>query len=138
MKVCSTCKQPKPLEAFNKKSANADGRERYCKECHRARNRTHYDGNKHAYKTSARRFKHQLIDWFQSYKATLHCVACGETKPWRLAFHHRDPAEKDVEVSVMVANHRSRECIMREVEKCDVVCHICHSDIHHEQNRSLV
>ncbi len=138
MKVCSTCKQEKPLEAFNKKSTNVDGRERYCRDCHRARNRAHYDDNKDAYKASARRFKRELIEWFQAYKATLKCAKCGETKPWRLAFHHRDPKQKDLEVSQMVHLHRSRENIMAEVEKCDVVCHNCHADIHHAENRSLV
>lgn len=138
MKVCSTCKIEKTTEEFNKKSANADGRERYCKDCHRARNRAHYDDNKDAYKTSARKFKRLLTAWFQAYKSTLHCEKCGESKPWRLAFHHRDPKQKDLEVSAMVKLHRSRENILKEIAKCDVVCHNCHADIHHEENRLLV
>lgn len=136
MKICSTCKREKPLDAFNKKSANADGRERYCKECHRTRNRVHYGDNKDAYKASARKFKLSLRDWYQTLKRGKQCICCGETKYWRLSFHHINTDDKDMEVSQMVIKNVSRARILAEIEKCVVVCHNCHSDIHHEERIS--
>lgn len=138
MKLCSTCKIEKSREEFNKKSANTDGLERYCKECHRARNRAHYDDNKDAYKTSAKHFKAQLKEWYQELKSNVRCSRCGDSKPWRLSFHHTDPSAKEGTVSQMVMDNKSRAKVLAEIEKCIVVCHNCHADIHYEENRSLV
>ena len=42
MKMCCTCKQEKPESEFNKKNSTKDKLERYCKDCHRDRNKQHY------------------------------------------------------------------------------------------------
>ena len=132
MKICTTCKIEKPKSEFNKKSSNVDGLERYCKQCHRIRNRNHYLDNPEAYKASARKYKALLIEWFQEYKSTLCCSRCGDVNSWRLAFHHVDPNNKVSGISQMVSNHMSRVLIMEEINKCIVVCQNCHADIHHE------
>ena len=132
-KVCSTCHKRKRIDCFNRKTSSKDGLEHYCKPCHRERNRKHYAGNKAAYKASAKKFKRDLRDWFQELKTTKHCERCGETKWWRLAFHHRDSADKDRDIARMVSNHVSRTRILKELEKCAVVCHNCHADLHYEE-----
>lgn len=136
MKQCSTCKVEKPLVDFNKKSSTKDGFERYCKDCHRARNRKHYDKNKTSYIESAMRWKREKRKWWEGYKKQFKCIRCGEDKPWRLAFHHLDPSEKEDAISAMISANRSVENIVTEINKCVPVCHNCHSDIHHEQHIS--
>jgi len=133
MKKCATCKQDKPVTEFNKKSSTKDGLERYCKDCHRARNRKHYEEHTDEYKASAKKFKKQLKEWFVEYKSTLVCCKCGETKYWRLDFHHTDPSTKETDVSRLVTENRSRKVILAEIDKCIVVCRNCHADIHYEQ-----
>ena len=40
MKTCSRCKEEKPLDQFNRDRMVTDGRQRYCKACMKAYNRT--------------------------------------------------------------------------------------------------
>lgn len=44
-------------------------------------------------------------------------------------FHHRDPNEKDVSWSKL--RKRSWEKIVKELDKCDLLCNRCHSETHH-------
>lgn len=139
MKCCSVCKTEKPDTDFNKKSSNKDGLERYCKDCHRLKNRQHYNNNKSSYKAQSEKYRKELNAWYEELKQSLKCVVCGETKYWRLSFHHTDPSTKEYDVSQMVVARKSRESIISEIEKCICVCHNCHSDIHYElRNRSVV
>lgn len=52
------------------------------------------------------------------------CVDCGENDPIVLQFDHRDPLEKNNEVSAML--NRSVKLIQLEIDKCDVRCANCH------------
>ena len=52
------------------------------------------------------------------------CVDCGyETVPAALEFHHRDPSTKEFGVGNW---HGSRERLLREANKCDLLCANCH------------
>lgn len=136
-KKCCRCHNNKGIDEFNRKSANKDGRERYCKECHRKKNRLHYAAQKGLYilrSIAARKAKRR---WFWDFKSTLKCETCGTDKPWRLAFHHRDPSEKDLEVSRMISDSAPLKRIQEEIAKCDVLCHNCHADVHYA-NRGVV
>lgn len=137
MKKCSTCDVSKSLKEFNRKAINKDGLERYCKDCHRKHNVNHYAANKVAYKQNALKHKRLLRAWFVELKKTLSCMECGEMKYWRLAFHHRNSKTKDTEVSQMITDHASKNRILKEIDKCNVLCHNCHSDVHHA-NRGVV
>lgn len=134
MKKCCRCKEEKSEVEFNKKTSNPDGLERYCKECHRKKNQRHYQNNKKKYKTSANKHKRDRRSWYQEIKSTLKCFICSEDKPWRLGFHHLDPTEKELEISLMISKGTSKQKIIEEMNKCIVVCHNCHADIHHKLN----
>lgn len=135
MKICCTCKQEKSLFDFNKKSSNPDGLERYCKECHRAKNRKHYRNNAGAYISRANKQRGDNIAWWKAYKETLSCQVCGESRSWCLDFHHTDPSEKEGTLSQMFRT-KSREAVLKEISKCIVVCRNCHADIHYKQDIS--
>ncbi|SFF11526.1 hypothetical protein SAMN05216574_1096 [Blastococcus tunisiensis] len=49
------------------------------------------------------------------------CVDCGETDIVVLQFDHRDRESKEVNVSQMIYSYSWRS-ILREIDKCDVVC----------------
>ena len=55
-------------------------------------------------------------------------MICGETEPVCLDFHHIDPNEKDF----TIGKHRnkSKENLMKEIEKCVCICANCHRKIH--------
>jgi hypothetical protein len=67
--------------------------------------------------------------WLSDYKSKLSCP-CGESHISCLVFHHRDPSQKDMEVSVAVGYGWSINRIMDEINKCDVLCFNCHSKLH--------
>lgn len=49
MKICSRCKESKPLEEFPKNKRRKDGHNTYCKPCHKAYVEEHYQANRQVY-----------------------------------------------------------------------------------------
>lgn len=64
------------------------------------------------------------------YKALHPCILCGEKNTILLVFHHRDMAEKENGISVMTASSFPKHKIMKEIEKCEVLCFNCHALVH--------
>lgn len=66
------------------------------------------------------------------YRGGMKCSRCGfsEPIPACYAFHHRDPKEKDPNWNKMKTNNWGLEKIKTELDKCDVLCHNCHSIVH--------
>lgn len=61
------------------------------------------------------------------------CIKCGYNKyPEVMEFHHRDPLQKDFNVSKKGLT-RSWERVRKEIEKCDLLCANCHRELHVEQ-----
>ena len=59
------------------------------------------------------------------------CQCCGyNTCTEALAFHHIDPTIKDIQFAAARANPKSWDKIVKELRKCVLVCHNCHSEIH--------
>lgn len=56
------------------------------------------------------------------------CSECGESNIHKLCFHHIDPKEKDYEFSYFKYNRWS--IIDMEIDKCQLLCHNCHSELH--------
>jgi hypothetical protein len=71
------------------------------------------------------------------YRGGMKCSRCGfdEPIPDCYAFHHRDPKTKDPSWNKMKTNNWTFEKIKEEIDKCDVVCHNCHSIIHWEERQ---
>jgi DNA replicative helicase MCM subunit Mcm2 (Cdc46/Mcm family) len=62
------------------------------------------------------------------------CVRCGYDKcPGALTFHHLDPNQKDFGISSQGIT-RSFEKIKTELDKCILLCHNCHAELHHEED----
>jgi hypothetical protein len=100
----------------------------------RAYRRKWYAANRERAKAQVNKRKEALKAWFAEYKATLTCVVCGENHIACLDFHHRNPSEKDVAVSVAVGQRGwSRKRILAEIAKCDVLCANCHRKLHWEE-----
>ena len=57
------------------------------------------------------------------------CIICGYKKyVGALDFHHTNPKNKSFALSVKGLSY-SRESLLREAEKCILVCKNCHSEI---------
>lgn len=73
----------------------------------------------------------KLRSWFNELKSTLKCELCGEEHPATLDFHHKNPKDKEMLISIMIQNTWSMENILKEMNKCMVVCSNCHRKIHY-------
>jgi len=60
------------------------------------------------------------------------CIKCGYNKYFNLVFHHRDPNVKDYDWNTL--RKRSWEVIIKELDKCDIMCHNCHNELHYDEN----
>ena len=71
-------------------------------------------------------------DWYaRNRESSMETVSiCGESRPACLTFHHRNPSDKLIEVSILVTRHNKRERVLAEIAKCDVLCANCHADLH--------
>lgn len=126
MKTCNTCKELKPLEDFQKRATNKDGRTGKCKLCKRKYDNEHYASHPQRRveirESNSKRVK-IIQDWIRDYLAINHCVDCGESDLIVLEFDHR--GNKEFNVSSMMRGH-SLENVKKEVAKCDVRCANCH------------
>lgn len=59
-----------------------------------------------------------------------HPCPCGELDPVCLQLHHRDPKTKKFTIS-NVMRSKSESQILKEIEKCDVLCANCHLKYHY-------
>jgi hypothetical protein len=71
-----------------------------------------------------------LKNWFKEYKKNLSCTLCPENHPATLDFHHRDKDSKIMGICDLVARNYSKEHILEEIAKCDVLCSNCHRKLH--------
>jgi hypothetical protein len=76
----------------------------------------------------------EIRAWMVELKSTMSCSRCPENHPSCLQFHHRN--DKDIEVSNMVGHGYSKEKILAEIAKCDVLCANCHSKHHYNEKES--
>lgn len=129
MKTCSKCKRTKVAGEFNKNSSRKDGLQTFCRPCEKQRKSEYYAKHKQRFVDYARAYKARKREWWNQYKQTLSCIRCGDTRWYVLDFHHRDPASKDFPLSEVDKFGIQR--IMKEVEKCDVLCANCHREHHH-------
>jgi len=133
MKICTKCQIPKPLEEFSKCARK--GRQPWCKDCCKKRNRAYYHNDESGRKQDVRaRAKNMLLEnkaFVHAYLLGHPCVKCGEPDPVVLEFHHREPEDKFRCVSEMMGF--SREKIAEEIAKCDVLCANCHKRVTAQQ-----
>jgi hypothetical protein len=80
----------------------------------------------------ARRAK--INDLILEIKSKAKCKLCPESHPACLVFHHRDPSEKEVNISSLAEKGWKEERILEEIAKCDIYCSNCHLKLHWEDD----
>lgn len=59
------------------------------------------------------------------------CSICGYNQNLAaLAFHHADSATKDFKLDMRSLSNRGLETVLEEFDKCILVCHNCHAELH--------
>lgn len=67
--------------------------------------------------------------WLEHYKLERGCSRCPEHDPVCLDFHHRNPYEKEMTISLGIAR-ASLHRLQNEIAKCDILCANCHRKLH--------
>ncbi len=131
MKICCSCKISKYESEFTKRKRTKDGLNQACKECTRKLGRSHYLRNKQYYVAKAHRNKKKLDQLIKKIKESTPCKDCGQKYPYYVMdFDHRNGEEK----KFCIAECRfGIKTLLKEIEKCDVVCSNCHRERTHQR-----
>jgi hypothetical protein len=132
-KRCPKCERLLPIDHFHR---DGNRHHSYCKDCQRVLRSNSYYKKRSYYQSKVKQREVETNRWLQEYKRTLRCVRCGFSHPAAIQFHHRDPQQKDVNLSVAARKGWGKERLMEELEKCDPLCANCHFILHWEQRRS--
>jgi len=133
-KFCSRCKKEKELNQFPFKNKKNGVYHSACVLCWKEIRKESYNRNKQTTLNRNLKNKKRNQEWYRDFKSKLKCEKCGETHIACLDFHHQDRNSKEFEVSNLIYNTYSLEKIMREVEKCIILCSNCHRKLHYVEN----
>jgi hypothetical protein len=133
-KKCSVCQIEKSKSCFGFKNKKLGRLHNRCKECQAVYHKIYYKANKETYIEKSKRnnskYKKQNKTFVDQYKENKGCKFCGETCSICLDFHHKDPTQKDRNISRMKNSSHSIKAIKKEIHKCIVVCSNCHRKLH--------
>ena len=129
-KFCSTCKEKKNKDEFNKNKKIKDGYNNVCRTCSNARCTQYYSENiEKQKKITINRSKLQkqfnrerLYEYYLEHP----CVDCGEADPIVLESDHIDRKTKKSKIAKMVSSGLTWETILDELKKCETRCANCH------------
>ena len=124
LQLCAMCLEWKTPGEFHK---SRTGQFSYCRGCRNAYDRRYYAERGRAKRRARQRAR---IDseraWMVELKTGLPCTDCrGLFAIYVMHWDHLPQFEKVGEISVMVGS-RSREAILEELKKCELVCANCH------------
>lgn len=106
------------------------------KEWQKKYQRKRYLADPEYFKQKANKAKEERKRWFkEEILDKSSCITCGESHNACLDFHHRDPEEKVRAVTKMVLQRCSKERILKEIAKCDVLCSNCHRKLHYNERQ---
>lgn len=90
-----------------------------------ARNKVHYQENKAYYFDKAKKHKAVLREKYIQYKESMPCTDCGIYYPsYVTQFDHTG---SDKEFNVANKTTGSWDKLLREMQKCELVCANCHA-----------
>jgi len=125
---CIRCQLTKSVTYFRKKRSVKKGFDSVCKRCRGAYERKNYstrESSKNEVKVVIA--KNRRFDIRRKHYELLcksECIDCGESNPVVLEFDHL--RDKEYNISMMVAKGYVWEKILKEIDKCEIVCSNCH------------
>ena len=151
-KICTTCKEEKPLSKFSKNKKYNDGYQYRCKTCSSTYDRKYRADNPESIKRQQHKWEINNKDKIQAKNRKLYekglkegtsikgrillkyqdtpCIDCGGVFPWcAMDFDHRPEETKSFQIGnvgcVLATPTRLAE-LEKEIAKCDLVCSNCH------------
>ncbi len=151
--ICPVCNISKSISEYPKDSSHKHGFRNTCKNCHSSENRETHKFKYH----SVPEYKEKVKNWQKKYylskkpymrkydekKKLLNyfggkCSLCDYSKCLAaLEFHHKDPKEKEFNISNISVSTDSWDKCIEEASKCILICNRCHREIHHLESQEL-
>lgn len=127
-KVCNLCKQDKLLSDFYL-GVGKLGRQSYCKTCmyEKVKSRRTKEINK-GYKRTAAQKRKPLRELIKTFKETHGCKDCKKKFPHYIMDFDHVTGTKRNNVSTLIHGGCSKEVLITEIEKCEIVCSNCHRE----------
>lgn len=124
MKQCYRCKVNKDLSEFSKNVAKSDRLSDQCKSCHKILRKEHYTKNKSKILLQVKQTKENYFEWYKSLK-NKPCKDCGIKYPYYvMEFDHSH--SKKFQLGSAAKGHYSKQEVLNEISKCELVCANCH------------
>jgi hypothetical protein len=118
LKHCKICDTVKPLTEYTS-NGYYKGRKKYKPECKLC---------------EYIKYRERFTSIMTGYYGKLACTKCGYDKcVASLDLHHRNPSEKEHNPSKMLTH--SKDKILNEFAKCDLLCANCHRELHYLSRR---
>lgn len=115
LQECRGCKKIQDLESFFVNKHNKSGRQHYCKQC----------------KSPSDKKSRIKLECVQLLGGKCQVPSCGfNTYSASLCFHHVNNKEKEVEISRMSWKETTDPLLLRELNKCCLLCSNCHRAYH--------
>lgn len=134
MKNCYKCGINKNISEFSINKNKADKLNSECKECQKKYFKEYYKNNKEKHikaVTENKSYKKKEIARYKIEQGG--CIRCGYNKhPVALQFHHLDKNTKDFNIGANL--HLPWELLLKEIEKCEILCANCHAIEHSNYN----
>ena len=127
MKRCPACGEVKAWAEFHRNRARSDGHQNYCRPCRSDLDHQRYE-RRRGTPTPRRQTGVQLRtrQWLIDLKTGRACTDCGRVyPPPAMQWDHLPGRVKVGDVSALCA--LSREVILAEIAKCELVCVNCHT-----------
>lgn len=119
-KICTKCGKELPITDYNWRDKAKGTRRSECKYCHSKYMKAKYQEKK---------------ETVSQIKEQCKCAKCGESRPYCLDFHHKDPSQKDNTIARLTSNTYALSAVFAEIEKCEVLCSNCHREFHYLEER---
>lgn len=118
MKQCKTCFEVKSFTEFYTNGKQPSGKQKFHASCIVCE-----ENDRKAF-VEEKRCK--LIELFGDK-----CTVCGYNRCYAaLEFHHVDPSVKEYSPSKLLNNYSTLDKLLKEVEKCVLLCSNCHREVH--------
>lgn len=124
MRVCSVCKLTKPNSEFHRRGSIVQS---WCKICKKKRDRERYELHRNDLDSRHKQYRQTVKTKYAALKTDRPCTDCGET------FHHSAmqfdhiPGRGKIDDLANLKIRGAWKMILKEIEKCELVCANCHA-----------
>ena len=135
MKQCTKCGSFKDKIEFSKQSKYVDGQSYWCRVCWKQYRKEYRFSNLEKQRIYNNDQRAKRIQWFQKCKSTIPCADCGQIyEPYCMDYDHIPENGKKIKsISRMVMDNTPKEVIFDEIDKCELVCLMCHNRRTHDR-----